>query len=170
MAVFDREKLVDVIPIDEAKGILWINDEIERALLVVEQERLGILSAEVQDSKTRISMGLIAGIPNFEIKINCNAQLLELISENRTGSISKEEKKLAEHLLEQMIQKETEDAIRRCFLQNRCDVFRFCDYIKRQEPEYWEVVKDHWQELMPDCQVKISVSCTISKTGQQAME
>ena len=170
MAVFDREKLVDVIPIDEAKGILWINDEIERALLVVEQERLGILSAEVQDSKTRISMHLIAGIPNFEIKINCTAQLLELISENRTGSISKEEKKLAEHLLEQMIQKETEDAIRRCFLQNRCDVFRFCDYIKRQEPEYWEVVKDHWQELMPDCQVKISVSCTISKTGQQAME
>ncbi len=170
MAVFDRERLVDIVPIDKAKGILWANDEIERALLVVEQEELGILSAEVQKSKTDINVTLQEGKPSFHISINCNAQLMEVIGANKSGTINKEEQLLAEQLLEQEIQDTTAYAVQRCFLQNRCDVFRFCDYLRNQEPTYWNSVKDRWQDLMSDCEIRISVDCKLSKTGQQAME
>ncbi len=169
MAVFDREKLADILPIDDAKGILWVNDEIERALLVVEQEELGILSAEVQNSKTKIETKVIDGVPNFSVDINCSAQLLEVISENKSGSIDRQQQKLAEALLEERIRSEVEQAIRRCFLQGRCDVFRFCDQLKKADPDYWNQVKDRWKDRMPDCLVRINVCCTLSKTGQQAM-
>lgn len=170
MAVFDREKLADVIPIDEAKGILWANDEIERALLVVQEEELGILSAEIQNSKTKIKTEVIDGIPHFDLEIDCNAQLLEVINANKSGSIDQNQKKMAEALLAEEIRGETEEAIRRCLLNDRCDVFRFCDHLKQAEPAYWDLIKQRWQELMPDCQVRINVSCSLSKTGQQAME
>ena len=170
MAVFDREKLVDVIPIDEAKGILWVNDEIERALLVVEQEELGILSAEVQNSKTRIKTEVIEGIPNFYINIECSAQLLEVISERKSGSLDQKQQKLAEHLLSEAIREETESAVRRCLLRDHCDVFRFCDHLKNAEPEYWSQIKEQWKEQMADCQVRVQVHCSLAKTGQQAME
>ena len=170
MAVFDREKLVDVIPIDEAKGILWVNDEIERALLVVEQEELGIFSAEVQNSKTRIKTEVIEGIPNFYINIECSAQLLEVISERKSGSLDQKQQKLAEHLLSEAIREETESAVRRCLLRDHCDVFRFCDHLKNAEPEYWSQIKEQWKEQMADCQVRVQVHCSLAKTGQQAME
>lgn len=170
MAVFDREKLVDVIPIDEAKGILWVNDEIERALLVVEQEELGILSAEVQNSKTRIKTEVIEGIPNFYINIECSAQLLEVISERKSGSLDQKQQKLAEHLLSEAIREETESTVRRCLLRNHCDVFRFCDHLKNAEPEYWSQIEEQWKQQMADCQVRVQVHCSLAKTGQQAME
>ena len=170
MAVFDREKLVDVIPIDEAKGILWVNDEIERALLVVEQEELGILSVEVQNSKTRIKTEVIEGIPNFYINIECSAQLLEVISERKSGSLDQKQQKLAEHLLSEAIREETKSAVRRCLLRDHCDVFRFCDHLKNAEPDYWSQIKEQWKEQMADCQVRVQVHCSLAKTGQQAME
>ncbi len=170
MAVFDREKLVDVIPIDEAKGILWVNDEIERALLVVEQEELGILSAEVQNSKTRIKTEVIEGIPNFYINIECSAQLLEVISDRKSGSLDQKQQKLAEHLLSEAIREETKSAVRRCLLRDHCDVFRFCDHLKNAEPEYWSQIKEQWEDQMANCQVRVQVHCSLAKTGQQAME
>lgn len=170
MAVFDREKMKDIIPIDEAKGILWANDEIRRALLVVADRQLGILSAEIQDSKTKIETSVTDGIPSFHLNIECSAQLLEVIGENRSGILNKQGQKRAEQLFEEEIRSLTEEAIRRCFTEDQCDVFRFCDYVKRNSPEYWEQIKNRWKELMPDCKITVSVSCSLSKSGQQAME
>lgn len=170
MAVFDQEKLIDVVPIDQAKGILWVNDEIERALLVVEQEELGIVSAEIQKSKTRIRASVENGLPSFSIKINCSAQLMEVIGTNQSGTISKEQQLLAEQLLEQEIYDLTAYAVQRCFLKNRCDVFRFCDHIRNKNPDYWNSIEERWQELIPKCKVYIDVDCGLTKTGQQAME
>lgn len=170
MAVFDREKLVDIVPIDEARGILWANDEIQRALLVVEDRQLGILSAELQGSKTKIKTSVSDGIPSFHLTIECSAQLLEVIGENESGTLDKQGQRWAEQLFEEEIRNVTEEAIRRCFTEDRCDVFRFCDHVKRNSPEYWEQIKNHWKEWMPQCEITVSVNCRMSKTGQQAME
>ena len=168
MAVFDRNKMVDILPIEKAKGILWVNDEIERALLVVEQEDVGILSAEVQKSKTKVDVTLKDGQPCFFITIKCSAQLIEVIG-SKNGTIDKSQQLMAEQRLEQEMGETIAYAIERCFLNDRCDVFRFCDRLRNQEPSYWNSIKGRWQEVMPACEIQISVDCQLSKTGQQAM-
>ncbi len=169
MAVFDREKMTDVLPIDEAKGILWLNDEIERALLTVESPSLGILSAEIQESKTHISTALQEGIPEFSVEISCSAQLQEVIGKNYTGTLTPEEMDHAELLLQQEIQRLCSDAAERCFAENRCDIFRFGSHLKQVYPNYWQQMKSNWSQKIPDCTVSVRVSCKLTKTGQQAV-
>lgn len=167
MAIFDRDKMVDVLDIDEAKGILWANDEIERALLVVEDEEIGLISGEIQKSKTKVSTQVENGIPSFSLEIRCSGRILEVIG--KEGSLSKEEQQRAEALFEAKIVELTENAIRRCFTEDRCDVFRFCEQVKKAEPQYWQQIKNNWKELMPDCTINVSASCSLDKTSQQAI-
>ena len=170
MAIFDREKMVDVLDIDEAKGILWANDELERALLVVEDPYLGILSAEVQNSKTKVKTELIEGVPYFQIEIQCSAQLVEVLGEDQSGSLNQKQMEKAASLLEQEISRLTSSAIDRAFTSQSCDIFRFCDYVKKTDPQYWKKNEKNWKELMSQCQIQVSVHCDLNKTGQQAME
>ena len=76
---------------------------------------------------------------------------------------------MAEQRLEQEMGETIAYAIERCFLNDRCDVFRFCDRLRNQKPSYWNSIKGRWQEVMPACEIQISVDCQLSKTGQQAM-
>ena len=169
MAVFDGERLKDVLPIDEAKGILWLNDEIDRALLTVESSSLGILSAEIQESKTRIATALQGEVPYFTVDISCSAQLQEVIGSNSAGTLSSQEMNTAELLFQQEIQRLCADAAARCFTENRCDIFRFGSHLKQAQPDYWNQVKNDWAQQMPNCHITVRVRCDLSKTGQQAV-
>lgn len=170
MAIFRGEYLQDIIPIDEAKGILWADDKIRRALLVVEDEKLGIISAEVQNSKTSVEVSLKEGLPQFALTVDCSAQLQEVIGADRGGTLNEEQQKQAQSLLEQEIKELIEEAIDRCFTKQGCDVFRFGQHLKKAEPQYWKQNESRWQELMADCGISVKVNCSMSKTGQQAME
>ncbi len=170
MAVFRGERMVDIIPIDEAKGILWADDKMERALLVVEDGELGILSAEVQKSKTSVTVTLNKGLPQFHLTVDCSAQLQEVIGADRGGTLNEKQQKRAQSLLEQEIKSLMETAIKRCFTEQSCDIFRFGQHLKKTQPHYWKQNESRWEELMKDCGISVSVRCSMSKTGQQAME
>lgn len=169
MAVFDREKMADVVPVDEAKGILWLNDEIDRALLTVESEELGILSAEVQESKTKISVILQEGKPQFHVHITCAAQLKEVIGKESEGTLSQSEMDAAQQLFTDEITRLCSSAVQRCFINDRCDVFRFASYLKKNYPDFWQNRRTPWNEMMDECNVTIQADCRLSKTGQQAV-
>ncbi len=168
MAVFDGEQLLGSLPIDAAKGILWANDQMERALLTVENRELGRISAEIQRSKTKVEVSLPGGFPQFHLSIRCTAQLMERISHSGKATVSQQELEQVETLLEEEIRRLTASAIQTCFTDNLCDSFRFYDHLKQQQPLYWQQVKDRWKELMEDCSFLIEVHCEISKSGQLA--
>ncbi len=171
MAVFDGEKLSQTLPIDEAKGILWVNDQLERALLTVEDPSLGRISSEIQNSKTIIETEIKDTFPHFKINIDCTAQLLERISSNdkKDPAMSTAELKHSEKLLEAEIKRLCSEAIENCFIYGGCDVFRFYDHLKKDQPIYWQQVKDKWTELMESCSFVVDVKCSISKSGQLAL-
>jgi len=170
MAVFHGERMVDIVPIDEAKGILWADDKIERALLVVEDKKLGILSAEVQKSKTSVDVSIENDLPQFSLTVDCSAQLQEVLGANRGGTLDEKQQKQAQSLLEQEIRSLMEKATRRCFTEQGCDIFRFGQHLKKAEPNYWKQNEDRWQQLIKESKIIVKVNCSLSKTGQQAME
>lgn len=170
LGIFRGECLAMLLPMEEAKGVLWANDEIKRMLMVLEDEELGILSLEIQKSKTKVNTAIQDGRAMFHLTVDCQAQLLERLGMEKSAALSRQEKERAERSLEEEIQKTIETAVERCLIENGCDVFRFGDWLKKQQPRYWKENQSRWQELMPTCDVRVSVHCRINKSGQQAME
>lgn len=169
MAVFDREKMVDILDVEEAKGVLWANDEVKRALLVVEDEQLGLVSTEIQKSKTWVKTQLQDGIPQFQLHVDCSGRILEVIGSGERPLLPEEQKQAAQ-VVEQEIQKRIQEVVQRCFTEGGCDIFRFCDQVKRRYPQYWKQIQKYWPQLMPQCGVSVTVDCSLAKTGQQAAE
>ncbi len=168
MGIFRGEKLLGTLPVDEAKGILVANDQLNRALLTVEGEELGRVSAEIQRSKTSVEVTLREGSPHFRLNVDCSAQLLERLSPSGAATLSQQEIRRTEELLEAEIRRLTASAIDRCLSQSGCDVFRFYDHLKQKQPRFWQQIKNEWNSLLPLCTFDVQVRCDIRKSGQLA--
>lgn len=168
MAIFSKDKLVDVIDTELAKGVLLINNEIERALFVVENGNLGIISAEFEKNKSKVKCEVKNAIPKFTLEIKCSGRIKEVLGKN-SGTLDNDEQKQAESLYEAKIKELVESAIERCFFEDGSDIFRFGEKLKQSYPEYWKQIEDNWNEEMKNCEIEIKVDCKLEKKNQQAI-
>lgn len=170
MAVFREGRLQDVLPIDEAKGLLWGNNELEEALLTVEDPRLGTLSAQVQHCRCKIRAEIQDGLPSFHFKASCDVKIGEVLGLLTGEELSPQQRRLLQQLLQEQVRQLIQGAAERCFSQQGCDVFRFGERLRARYPLQWKLLEPQWEALMPQCPIGVQVNCRLSSNSQAYLE
>lgn len=160
--VTDDSKEVVKIDIRQTRGIMWLTSGIKQSLLQINDDKIGPISIVAKNSKCKIKTKIIDGSPVFDIKITTNADIKEVVQDYE---ISEEVLHDIEIRLAQTIYDEITESIRLIYYENHVDVFNFCRYLKKYQPEYWKSIENKYSDIMESVRFNIEVICEFEKIG-----
>ncbi|MGS0765245.1 Ger(x)C family spore germination protein [Syntrophomonas curvata] len=163
-AAFKKDKLAFWLNPVQTRGLLFMKDKISSAVINVANplDRRTKVAIEVISSKAKTSVELKDGSPVFNIEINEQGDIVE---QQGGGDLSSPE-------VVEKLKKETERAIAdevknsiELALDNQCDLMGFGDILHKKHPQYWNKVKENWDEELSRVQFNIKVSSNIGRAG-----
>jgi spore germination protein KC len=162
-SIFDEDKLVGHLDSEATRGLQWIRNEIETAVLTIRLPRIkGDLSFQVIHSKTELVPRIERGKWKMTVKIRTEDDLIEngtFLAVSLPWHSNHLERQL-EQALKQRVQ-----LARKKVQEIGIDVFGFADAFHREYPKEWAKVKDHWKERFPQVQVDIQPRVHVKRTG-----
>ncbi|WP_419169492.1 Ger(x)C family spore germination protein [Negativibacillus massiliensis] len=169
MAVFRDGKLKDTLSIEEAKGVLWATDELARAIITVDfgEDKASRASVELDNSKTKAKVRLERGKPVLDLSIQSEGSVHE-VSFDRGGGTEIGELEEIQNEVAGQIKATVQHTIDKVLLKEKCDVFRYSEFIKKYEPEYWKENQQDWDEVIDQMTINISVDCRIDHPGLES--
>ena len=169
MAVFRDGKLKDTLSIEEAKGVLWATDELARAIITVDfgEDKASRASVELDNSKTKAKVRLERGKPVLDLSIQSEGSVHE-VSFDRGGGTEIGELEEIQNEVAGQIKETVQHTIDKVLLEEKCDVFRYSEFIKKYEPEYWKENQQDWDKVIDQMTINISVDCRIDHPGLES--
>lgn len=167
MAVFREGKLADLLDISLARGVLLATDELPHSLITVQWEDTRA-SVQLTESKTSLTTAIgPQGVPRLTLDIRCTAAVREVVFPNGGGASTQDLERI-QSLTEKELKRLVLQALQRVFVQDRCDVFRYGEFLRKQQPDWWKAHEEDWQAWMPQVEFDLKVSCTIPRPNQEA--
>lgn len=163
-AVFKDGKMIDFINENTTRGVLWIRNEIDKAIVTIEPDDIeGYISMNLLQAHTR----LIPSIKNGVWKITLYAETEDDIIDNSTRldlnnqqTINMLEQKLVED-----IQNRAQSALDIVQKEMNADIFGFADAFHRAYPDIWKKNKENWDEIFPKVEVVIEGKAYVRRPG-----
>ncbi|WP_026564883.1 Ger(x)C family spore germination protein [Bacillus sp. UNC41MFS5] len=162
-AIFKKDKMVGQIDISVTRGLLWLRNEVEVTAVTVKPKKGESISLDPIREKTK----LIPTIKNGKWKILAkvksegtivqNGSHLDIMSPIITKRVEKE--------LEKDIKQRLNLSLKQVKKEMNIDAFGFGDAFHRKYPKEWEKVKDHWDKILPQVDVKIAIKTRIRRPG-----
>ncbi|MEY2196587.1 Ger(x)C family spore germination protein [Neobacillus sp. BF23-41] len=162
-AIFKKDKMVGQIDIRVTRGLLWLRNEVEVTAVTVNPKKGESISLDPIREKTK----LIPTIKNGKWKILAkvksegtivqNGSHLDIMSPIITKRIEKD--------LEKDIKQRLNLSLKQVKKEMNIDAFGFGDAFHRKYPKEWEKVKDHWDKILPQVDVKIAIKTRIRRPG-----
>jgi spore germination protein KC len=164
LAIFKKGKLKKWLDQDAARGAIWINNELKGTVvdLNCEKKKKGI-AVDIMRAKAWIKVKIKNEKPVIQITVRSEGHISEVhcpIDLSKHTTIEKLEKQL-----EQEIKAEIMEAVKDAKKQ-KADIFRFGEYINREDPELWKKIRKKWDdELFPETEVNANVHSFIRRAG-----
>ena len=169
VGVFKDDKLIGYLNEDETKGLLWITGKVSGDILVVDEEEVGQVSAEVLEVTPKIKFSLENDIPVCTISIQCFMGVDE-IQKNKEENFTLGTMDSVEEKISKSISENIEKTINRCINDYDVDIFRLNDYFRNFNPTLYKQVKDDWHEYIKTIQFRTDVSTQISRVGERVIK
>lgn len=161
-AIFNRDKLVDVIDEKMGRGLNWLRNKIKSGVIAVQSPQGSGISLEIIESSTKLLPSIINGKLAVTVKVR--------VSSNVGGLRSSEDiftEKALEYLenqQEQIIRDEIERVIEYA-QENKLDIFGVSDAVFHRYPIKWEdIYQKNWKEAFLNIQFNIVVNSKIVRT------
>ncbi|WP_018130588.1 Ger(x)C family spore germination protein [Effusibacillus pohliae] len=167
-AIFKKDKLVGIIGDEETRGVLWIRNEIKRAIVTIEpKEADGRVALEMIHFRTE----LIPEIDNQKWTITVKAVAEDDVAENTTvlNVMDEDVIKLLEKEAEQDLADRIRKALQRVQQEMKVDVLGFAAAFNRKYPKEWEAVKDRWDEVFSSVQAQVQTKVYIRRPGTSSV-
>lgn len=164
IAVFKKDKMIGHIDDKTTRGVMWLRNEIKRATITVEpQEGKGFVSLDLLRSRTNLK----PNIENGKWLMTVEPMTEDDIVQNGTNLNMMDAAVVK--MLEQEVERDLEDRIRLALddVQNemKADIIGFADAFHRKYPDKWESVKDRWDKIFPEIEVKVVPNVHIRRSG-----
>ncbi len=169
MAIFQDGRLLDTLSIEQTCGVLWATDELSRAIVTVpfgEGEKSSV-SVELEESKSRVQVKLREGKPVIVLSISTQAGVKEVLSD-QGGGVQVEQLDQMQDAVERQIESTVRQVIDQVFFEQKSDIFRYSEFIRKQQPEYWKQNSSDFDKVIEDSSVEIAVRCIIDHPGLEA--
>jgi Ger(x)C family germination protein len=164
-AVFKRDKMVGELNKRETRGLLWVLGKVKSGMISVPiDSKLAFI--EVKEANVSVNYKIKKdGNFLFNIKINEKGVMSsqtgysDLISPEQINALEKAEEKEIIAAVEETLKKAKElDA----------DIFGFSDKIEKTDNKKWQSIKNDWDRLFKNVEVKVNVSAKIIGSGRLA--
>lgn len=169
MAIFRDGKLLDTLSIDQTRGVLWATDELSRAIVTVDfgEQNRSRVSVELEESKSTMQVGLRDGKPVLRLSIRIEAGIKEVLSETG-GGVEIDQLPQIQNAVSARIRSTVEEVVDQVFFSQKSDIFRYSEFIRKEEPDYWKQHHEDFEQVVEDCTFGIDVECIIDHPGLEA--
>ncbi|HWL24226.1 Ger(x)C family spore germination protein [Priestia aryabhattai] len=162
-AIFKNDKMVGQIDAKITRGLLWLRNEIEGTAITINPKKGQTISLDPIRQTTKLiptiknkKWGIIVKITS-EGTIIQNGSNLDVMSPQITKRVEKD--------VEKDIQKRINQSLKQVKKGMNVDAFGFADAFHRKYPKSWAKVKDHWDTILPDVDVKIDIKTRVRRPG-----
>ena len=66
------------------------------------------------------------------------------------------------------IKSTVEEVVDQVFFSQKSDIFRYSEFIRKEEPDYWKQHHEDFEQVVEDCTFEIDVECIIDHPGLEA--
>lgn len=166
-AIFKKGKMVGRIDDKVTRGLLWLRNETEVSAISVALKEGEIMSVDPIRVTTKIFPTIKNGKWKILVKVISEASVvqngthLDIMSADITKRIEKD--------LEQVIKQRIVQTLSQVKTEMHIDAFGFADAFHRKYPKEWEKVKDHWDEILPQVDVKMDVQTYVRRPGMSTI-
>lgn len=165
LGVFKDGKLQQWMEGSEARGTLWIQNEIQEASVDVNYgKEKEVITVNVILSKTDVKVEIKDGVPVIHLHIEEEGSVNETkvyVDFSKREEILQVEKGLEEKTKAEVI--EAFKAAQRM----KSDIFNFAGELKRTKPKQWEQVAKEWDSLFATAKLDVSVTAYVRTTGMR---
>jgi spore germination protein KC len=164
LAIFKKGKLQKWLDGDEARGATWINNELTKTILNLncKKKKKGI-AVDMMRSKTKIKVEIKNKKPVIHLTVRSEGHISEVhcpIDLGKHVSIDKLEKQMEKEIKEEVMM--ALEAAK----EQKSDIFRFGEYVNREDPKLWKKIKKKWDdEIFPETEVNVNVQGFIRRSG-----
>ena len=142
-AVLKDKELFAYINQKTSRGVNWITDDIQNAILVIKDDTDKDISMEVIQTKTEIQTEFSGALPQVTIKIEMTANIGEQQSDKNIYT-----KEQIDRLIKRQneaVKYEVNQALSFC-QSNKLDILGIGDAVYHKSPIKWEKIKKNWQQ------------------------
>lgn len=162
LALFKGDKLVGWFNEVESRGYSDLTDKLRRSTLEISCPEDGKMAVNSIRSKSKVSAQIQNGIPVAQVRIRTEADISDVQCKMKLSTV--EQIAQIELEVEKEIKKHSESSIQKAKML-RSDVFGFGEAIHREDPVFWNEIKDDWDNRFQQLQIDIHVDVKIRRTG-----
>lgn len=160
-AIFKGEKLYKYITHYTARGVNWINNNVVSGVIVAQDKFGKNLSLEIVGAKSKVTPTLKDGKLNITIDIRATTNVDEQFSD--IDFFKKSELEELTKKQNAIILREAQSALD--MMQSEgLDVFEFADKVYHKYPIKWDKMKDNWDEVYKNAEIRINVESKIANS------
>ncbi|MBX6395287.1 MAG: Ger(x)C family spore germination protein [Alicyclobacillaceae bacterium] len=167
LGLFRGDRLVDLLPFRDARGLLWILGKAQRA-----QVSVPCPHGQSSGKEQKISVSLLSTAvdidpepgpagPIFRVRLRGDGEVHTLCPGETLSPASMHR---WSQLVEQEIQREMERTVERLKEKN-VDAAQFGTRIFRKDPAWWRRIARQWPDLFQTCQVQYDVHIHLLRAG-----
>lgn len=166
IAIFDGDKLCGYITSEQARGIMYMNSEIESCLEVVNVKHLGRVSLEITWANSNMKSKVENGKIVCGVKVKCDAAITEISFDGEDTNLSNRLDKI-EEALERHIVSMMEEASWLALKQYSCDVFGINREL-RKDKAVWTDISEDWENSLKNAEMDLEVDVNLNRIGETA--
>ncbi len=161
-AVFSGDKLAGYLTVPETKGLLWVQGEVGRAVIIPEKPDGGQVTVFI--SRARSSLEPKFKEDKLKIKIEIETEG-DIGSSNIREDISdplvieKLESKLANNIKQEVLLAFDKSQ------EYQSDFLHLGAAFRREDPQKWAEVKENWRQNLSEVEVEVRVITELRRTG-----
>ena len=162
-AIFKKDKMIGQIDTKITRGLLWLRNETQVAAISVTHKKGETISLDPVRQTTKLLPTIEKGKWKILVKVTSegsivqNGSNLDIMSPDITKKLEKE--------IGKDIKQRMNLPLKQVKKGMNVDVFGFADAFYRKYPKEWEKVKDHWDKILPQVDVKIAVKMRLRRPG-----
>ncbi|WP_001048198.1 Ger(x)C family spore germination protein [Bacillus thuringiensis] len=162
-AIFKQNKMIGQIDTKITRGLLWLREEVEVNAITTNFQKGESISLEPLQQKTELFPIIENGKWKILVKIELEGSVIQNAStlEIKRPNITKKLEENVEKKVKQLIN----TTLNQVQIGLNADAFGFADAFHREYPKEWKKVKNQWDKVLSQVDVKIDVKARISRTG-----
>ncbi len=163
-AVIKDQKVAGKLSLQDARGVLFMNDEIEGGTFNVEDDELGLSTLKIVESETRVDTKA-ENEAEFIVRIKCITDVNE-ISEKNGRTLSEEDSKKLELKASEHIEELVKNTLTTCLDEYNADVFGLTRRVWIFYPNFYRENKKTFKTKPDANDVEVIADVEIRRTGQ----
>lgn len=164
-AVFKEDRMIGVVDESTTRGILWLRNEINDAVMTVKPKGgEGNVSAKVIRSKTKLKARIKQGKWSMTVRIHTETDAVQNASSANLMSSQAAVKQVEKAMNADMTDR-VNQALKKVQKDLKADVFDFAGEFHRAYPREWHRYESRWDEIFPEVEVTVVPTARLLRPG-----